>query len=510
MARPPTTASGQGVEALKDISCGSVAGMVGKVFEYPFDTVKVRLQSQPNLHPPQYTGAVDCFKQSLQKDGLRGIYRGLYIPMVGAAVENAFLFWTYRLSQDLLKASIYSSNAHGEKLPLGALVTAGAMSGSVTSIVLTPIELVKCRVQVPSQSPLDPTLRAAPSARVIIADVWRRDGLAGFWRGQMGTLLRETGGGAAWFGSYEFLSLYFQRRLANPETDDIPIWQRMVAGAVAGMAYNFAFFPADTIKSKIQTGELTGAQQQRRRHVEANTRAASASPGLHMAMSSFMNTINSNARSNRGTAFQPQTRKKGTNSWQLKQFAEATLGSGSLRKVVQLPEGEDRDEWLAVNVVDFYNQINLLYGAITEFCSPQSCPEMKATDEFEYLWHDPPEVPKPTRLPAPTYISHLLSWTSNHLANSTTFPTHPGVPFPPNFQQTIRTIFKRLYRIYAHIYCHHYSVIRGLGLEAHLNTGFKHYVLFVEEFGLADEKGNKKGEWYGPLGELVESMLRSD
>lgn len=34
-------------------------------------------------------------------------------------------------------------------------------------------------------------------------------------------------------------------------------------------------------------------------------------------------------------------------------------------------------------MVDFYNQINLLYGAITEFCSPQSCPEMKATDEYE-------------------------------------------------------------------------------------------------------------------------------
>ncbi|KAG9619681.1 hypothetical protein KCV04_g14305, partial [Aureobasidium melanogenum] len=73
-------------------------------------------------------------------------------------------------------------------------------------------------------------------------------------------------------------------------------------------------------------------------------------------------------------------------------------------------------------------------------------------------------------------------------------------------------IFKRLYRIYAHIYCHHYGVIRGLGLEAHLNTGFKHYVLFVEEFGLADEGGRRdaKAEWYGPLGELVESMLRSD
>lgn len=39
------------------------------------------------------------------------------------------------------------------------------------------------------------------------------------------------------------------------------------------------------------------------------------------------------------------------------------------------------DSWVTA-VVDFYNQINLLYGSITEFCSPQSCPEMKATDEY--------------------------------------------------------------------------------------------------------------------------------
>lgn len=90
----------------------------------------------------------------------------------------------------------------------------------------------------------------------------------------------------------------------------------------------------------------------------------------------------SNASRGTRSSFRPARTAKGTNSWQLKQFAEATLGSGSLRKVVRLPEGEDKDEWLAVNVVDFYNQINLLYGAITEFCSPHSCPEMKATDEY--------------------------------------------------------------------------------------------------------------------------------
>ena len=34
---------------------------------------------------------------------------------------------------------------------------------------------------------------------------------------------------------------------------------------------------------------------------------------------------------------------------QLKRYAEATLGSGNLRQAVVLPEGEDLDEWLAVN-----------------------------------------------------------------------------------------------------------------------------------------------------------------
>jgi MOB kinase activator 1 len=55
----------------------------------------------------------------------------------------------------------------------------------------------------------------------------------------------------------------------------------------------------------------------------------------------------SNART-RGQ-FRPRSANKGTTSYQLRQFAEATLGSGSLRKAVKLPEGEDLNEWLAVN-----------------------------------------------------------------------------------------------------------------------------------------------------------------
>ena len=56
----------------------------------------------------------------------------------------------------------------------------------------------------------------------------------------------------------------------------------------------------------------------------------------------------SNPRTQRAP-FKPQKSSRGTSSWQLKQYAEATLGSGSLRKAVKLPDGEDKDEWLAVN-----------------------------------------------------------------------------------------------------------------------------------------------------------------
>lgn len=218
-------------------------------------------------------------------------------------------------------------------------------------------------------------------------------------------------------------------------------------------------------------------------------------------MTSFITTVNQRTRNQ----FRPRNATKGTTSYQLRQYAEATLGGGSLRKIVKLPEGEDENEWLAVNMVDFYNHINLLYGSITEFCSPQSCPEMKATDEFEYLWQDSDNYKKPTKMPAPTYIEHLMGWVQSNIDNEAVFPSRIGVPFPKTFPSMIRQVFKRMYRVYAHIYCHHYPVIRELGLEAHLNTSFKHYVLFIDEHNLASGK-----DFWGPLGDLVDSMLRSD
>ncbi|KAJ5684840.1 Mitochondrial ornithine carrier protein AmcA/O.t1.c1 [Penicillium maclennaniae] len=216
----PSLPPNQGLEAMKDIVFGSTAGMAGKLIEYPFDTVKVRLQSQPAHLPLRYTGPLDCFRQSFRADGFKGLYRGISAPMMGAAVETSCLFFSYRLIQDAMRATVFPEK---EQLPFLALIAAGAASGSVTSLALTPIELIKCKMQVPVEAGHPP-----PRPAILIATVFRQEGLIGFWHGQMGTLIRETGGSAAWFGGYEGVSSLFRKyNSSSSHIESLAVWQQL-------------------------------------------------------------------------------------------------------------------------------------------------------------------------------------------------------------------------------------------------------------------------------------------
>ena len=55
---------------------------------------QVRLQSQPDERPLRYRGPLDCFVQGIRQDGLRGMYRGISSPLVGAAAESSCLFFS--------------------------------------------------------------------------------------------------------------------------------------------------------------------------------------------------------------------------------------------------------------------------------------------------------------------------------------------------------------------------------------------------------------------------------
>jgi mitochondrial ornithine carrier protein len=138
-------------------------------------------------------------------------------------------------------------------------------------------------------APASLALRNLPGPWSILRDVIRTDGVRGLWLGQTGTLIRETGGSAAWFGTKELVCKLLLRRDSGgsgSSSNDAPTrplrpWESALSGACAGAAYNLAFFPADTVKSTMQTeAELRPASM--------STGSASSAVGKGQGQRSFL------------------------------------------------------------------------------------------------------------------------------------------------------------------------------------------------------------------------------
>lgn len=247
--------------------------MVSKVFEHPFDLTKVRLQSQVLDTTARFNGPIDCLVKTWKNEGVRGLYRGLPAPIVAAMLENASLFLSYSELQDVIRRINSQPLSHDLSLPQLALAGAGA--GAITSFLLTPVELVKCKMQVQMIAPkplsasipestaaaaLDSSVasisRPLPGPIAVLMSVIRTEGLRGLWLGQTGTLIRECGGGAAWFATKEFVGTKLIKQRGSELTrKDILPWESALSGACAGGIFNFSMFPADSIKSTMQTEE---------------------------------------------------------------------------------------------------------------------------------------------------------------------------------------------------------------------------------------------------------------
>jgi MOB kinase activator 1 len=205
--------------------------------------------------------------------------------------------------------------------------------------------------------------------------------------------------------------------------------------------------------------------------------------------------------------FKPLRTHSTRNQQQMSDFSRHTLGSGDVISAIALPEGCDFNEWLATNVVDFYNTTSLLMGTLQEgACTSTTCPSMTAGARFEYLWSS--ENPstgiatgKPFAVPATTYISNLFDWISAQLSDENRFPTTLHLPFPSSFRADVRKIFRRLFRVYAHLYHHHTKDLEKVSALAHLTTSYQHFLLFVTHHRLVDPKELE------PLKELNDALI---
>ncbi|KAM8784874.1 mitochondrial thiamine pyrophosphate carrier isoform 4-T4 [Rhynchonycteris naso] len=87
---------------LKNLLCGSGAGVISKTLTYPLDLFKKRLQvggfEQARVTFGQvrsYQGLLDCARQVLREEGMRGFFKGLSPSLLKAAFSTGLVFFWY-------------------------------------------------------------------------------------------------------------------------------------------------------------------------------------------------------------------------------------------------------------------------------------------------------------------------------------------------------------------------------------------------------------------------------
>ncbi|RKP23261.1 mitochondrial carrier domain-containing protein, partial [Syncephalis pseudoplumigaleata] len=228
----------------QEIIAGTVGGWAQVIVGHPFDTVKVRLQTQSQ--PARFHGPLDCVRKTVAREGIRGLFKGVYSPLLGIGICNAALFSANENFRRLLQ----TDNTGQDSMSLGNMTLAGGMSGIVLAFILCPVELVKIRMQVQYG---DGRSTARPYAGVAECAIHtlRTEGIRGLYRGMNMTLLREIPSSAAYFGVYEGIKAWLMRRHADTRTSP-PLLDLFIAGGLAGQAAWLVCYPQDVIKSRLQ------------------------------------------------------------------------------------------------------------------------------------------------------------------------------------------------------------------------------------------------------------------
>ncbi|KAF6154552.1 hypothetical protein GIB67_027825 [Kingdonia uniflora] len=240
-------------EVVKDLTAGTVGGAAQLMVGHPFDTIKVKLQSQPAPlpgQPPKFSGAMNAVKQTIAVEGVGGLYKGMGAPLATVAGLNAVLFTVRGQMEALLRSE------PGTPLTISQQVLCGAGAGVAVSILACPTELIKCRLQ--AQSALADLSSAGGGVKYggpmdVARHVLKSEGGArGLFKGLVPTLAREVPGNAAMFGVYEAIKQYLA---GDKDTSKLGRGSLVVAGGLAGASFWISVYPTDVIKSVIQVDD---------------------------------------------------------------------------------------------------------------------------------------------------------------------------------------------------------------------------------------------------------------
>lgn len=171
---------------------GGFSGALQSVVWAPSELVKKRLMAQDQARgaAARYTGMVDCARQVVRESGVRGLYVGFPFVVAGYIPAVGLWYGAYGYFRRLF-------NASSEKDP-SALMTilAGGLAGWSAWGVMFPLDTLGARIQTAEKG-------AYKGSAALVGDLFRAEGVRGFYKGFVPCMLRAFPADGALFLVYE-------------------------------------------------------------------------------------------------------------------------------------------------------------------------------------------------------------------------------------------------------------------------------------------------------------------
>jgi solute carrier family 25 2-oxodicarboxylate transporter 21 len=167
------------------ILTGATAGATEAIVVVPFELIKIRLQDKASAG--RYNGMVDCVIKTVRNEGILTLYQGLESTMWRHILWNAGYFGCIFQVRTMLPV------ATDKKSKVTNDLVSGAVGGTVGTILNTPMDVVKSRIQnTPKVAGQVPKYNWAWPAIFTVA---REEGFAALYKGFLPKVLRLGPGG---------------------------------------------------------------------------------------------------------------------------------------------------------------------------------------------------------------------------------------------------------------------------------------------------------------------------
>ncbi|KAJ4399201.1 Mitochondrial succinate-fumarate transporter [Neurospora sp. IMI 360204] len=236
--------------AATNLIAGGGAGMMEALVCHPLDTIKVRMQLSKRGRVPGQAkrGFVRTGVEIVKKETALGLYKGLGAVLTGIVPKMAIRFTSFEWYKQLL-ADKQTGIVSGQ-----ATFFAGLAAGVTEAVaVVTPMEVIKIRLQAQHHSmadPLDvPKYRNAGHA---LFTVVREEGFSALYRGVSLTALRQGSNQAVNFTAYSYFKKWLYEFQPEYVGQNLPSYQTTLIGLVSGAMGPLSNAPIDTIKTRLQ------------------------------------------------------------------------------------------------------------------------------------------------------------------------------------------------------------------------------------------------------------------